>query len=194
MLDVSQYPVGKAITETGNILAGMKHTVAPAVLRFPSAATLCAFLATGTVPARPGRLETLGDPALTGMSRDELTTLIGRLAVKQAAENERRKYLQRGGHRRPTARAGIFQEKITDAERVLATILGLRKNCSWTVVAELFHVSRRTIGSARAQVGPLLEQDTCTITPASTRHLTATALLAAITHTEPRTDMPGSPC
>jgi hypothetical protein len=87
-------------------------------------------------------------------------------------------------------RAGIFHEKITDAERVLATILGLRKNCSWDAVAELFHVSRRTIGSARARVAPLLEQDRYRITPASTRYPSATALLAAIQRQQETPDTP----
>jgi hypothetical protein len=180
MLEVSQFPVGQAITETSKILAGRKHAIPPAVLRFPSAAALRAFLDTSTTPARPDRIAALGDPALTGMSREDLASLTGRLAAAQAAEAQARKYLQRGGHRQPTARAGIFHEKITDAERVLATILGMRKNCSWDAVAELFHVSRRTIGSARARVAPLLEQDGYRTTPASTRYPSAAALLAAI--------------
>ena len=36
----------------------------------------------------------------------------------------------------PGTRGGIFTEKITDAERVLAVILGLRKVCGWDVIAE----------------------------------------------------------
>jgi len=193
MLEVSPYPIGKAITETSQVLAEQKHTVAPAVLRFTSATALRAFLDTATTPARPRRLAALGDPVLTGMSREDLAKLTGRLAVKQAAEAERRKYRQRGGQRQPAARGGIFHEKITDAERVLATILGLRKNCSWDAVAELFQVSRRTIGSARARVGPLLEQDGYDITRAKTRYPTATALLAAVTREQETPDTPQSP-
>lgn len=188
MLGVSPYPIGKAITETASMLARHKHTVPPAVLRFTSAAALRAFLDAGTKPARPDRLAVLGDPVLTGMSREDLAKLTGRLSVKQAAEAERRKYQQRGGERHPAARTGIFYEKITDAERVLATILGLRKTCSWDVVADLFQVSRRTIGSARAWVCPLLEQDGYTITRANTRYPTATELLAAITTAEENPD------
>jgi hypothetical protein len=52
------------------------------------------------------------------------------------------------------------------------------------VVAELFQVSRRTIGSARARVCPLLEQDGYAITRAATRYPTASALLAAISGTD----------
>jgi hypothetical protein len=193
MLEVSQYPVGQAIAETGRILAARKHAVTPAVLRFSSTAALRAFLDTDSVPVRPGRLAALSDPALTGMSRHGLAALTRRLSARQAAATEGRKYLQRGGQRQPNARTGIFHEKITDAERVLATILGLRKNCSWEVVAEEFQVSRRTIGSARARVGPLLEQDGCTITRAATRYPSAAALLAAITGPQGTPDTPHSP-
>jgi hypothetical protein len=193
MLELSPYPIGRAITETSKVLAERRQTVAPAVLRFTSAAALRAFLDTNTMPARPNRLATLGDPMLTGMSREDLLTLITRLSVRQAAEAERRKYRQRGGERRPAARTGIFYEKITDAERVLATILGLRKICSWDVVAELFQVSRRTIGNARTRVHPLLEQDGYTPVRATTRYPSATALLAAVTRPEEIPDTPQSP-
>jgi murein DD-endopeptidase MepM/ murein hydrolase activator NlpD len=193
MLELSPYPIGRAITETSKVLAERRQTVAPAVLRFTSAAALRAFLDTSTMPERPNRLATLGDPMLTGMSREDLLTLITRLSVRQAAEAERRKYRQRGGERRPAARTGIFYEKITDAERVLATILGLRKICSWDVVAELFQVSRRTIGNARTRVHPLLEQDGYTPVRATTRYPSATALLAAVTRPEEIPDTPQSP-
>lgn len=159
--------------------------IAPAVLRFTSASALRDFLATGIPPARPDRLAALGDPALTGMSRQALADLIGRLSLRQAAEAERRKHQRRGGDRLPGTRGGIFTEKITDAERVLAVILGLRKVCTWQVISELFQVSRRTIGNATRWVRPLLEQDGCIITRSTTRYPTATAVLnAAARHTD----------
>jgi hypothetical protein len=99
------------------------------------------------MPARPGQLAVLGDPVLTGMSRDELAELTGRLAVRQAAEAERRKYRERCGERHPAARTGVFSEKITDAEHVLAAILGLRKNAAGTSQPRC----RPTVGSARPQ-------------------------------------------
>jgi transposase len=181
MLEINEYSIGKAITETGRLLAERKHAIVPTVLRFTAASALRDFLATGTPPARPDRLATLSDPALTGMSRQDLTELTERLSFRQAAEAERRNYQRRGRDRLPGTRGGIFTEKITDPERVLAVILGLRKVCTWSVVAELFQVSRRTIGNASAWVRPLLEQDGCTITRSATRYPTATALLTAIT-------------
>ncbi len=106
--------------------------------------------------------------------------LIKRLSRQQAARAERRKHRQRGGDRQPTARGGVFYEKITDAERVLAVVLGLRKVCSWDVVAELFEVSRRTIGNARMWVRPLLEQDGYVITRSTVRYSSTTELLESL--------------
>ncbi|MGV9866523.1 ISAzo13 family transposase, partial [Rhodococcus koreensis] len=128
--------------------------------------------------------EALSHPALTGMSRRQLGDLVERLAVRQAALVERRRYTQRGGERMPGGRGGIFLQKITDAERVLATVLHLRQLCTRAVLAELFHVSPRTIGNALLDVRPLLEQDGYTPAPAPTRYRTATALLAAIPQQE----------
>ncbi|MEU8269385.1 ISAzo13 family transposase [Sphaerisporangium sp. NPDC049002] len=178
MIEVNTYSIGMAIAETAKLLAEHKHTTNPTVLRFTSVAALRAFLDSDTMPARPNRLDALGDPALTGISRPELERLIKRLSKRQAAEAERRKHRQRGGDRQQTARGGVFNEKITDAERVLAVILGLRKVCSWDVVAELFQVSRRTIGNARAWVRPLLEQEGHLPDRAPTRYRSAADLLA----------------
>nr|EJI95825.1 hypothetical protein JVH1_6846 [Rhodococcus sp. JVH1] len=108
------------------------------------------------------------------MSRRQLGDLVERLAVRQAALVERRRYTQRGGERMPGGRGGIFRQKITDAERVLATVLHLRQLCTRAVLAELFQVSPRTIGNALLDVRPLLEQDgyTPVPVPAPTRYRT----------------------
>ena len=179
MLEVSTGPIAEAITETGKVLAERRHRIEPTVLRFTSAAALRDFLATDTVPSRPDRLATLGNPVLTGMSL-ALATLIERLATQQAAQAQRRNHRRRGGDRQSGARGGIFCEKITDAERVLAVILGLRKICTWEIVAELFEVSRRTIGNASAWVRPLLDQEQRTISRSATRYSSAAAVLAAV--------------
>ena len=150
-------------------------------------------VATDTVPSRPNRLETLGNPVLTGMSRLALAKLIERLATQQAAQAQRRNYRRRGGDRQGGARGGIFCEKITDAERVLAVILGLRKICTWEIVAELFEVSRRTIGNASAWVRPLLEQGQCTISCSATRYSSAAAVLAAAAGHESASGRPETP-
>ncbi|GAA3113087.1 hypothetical protein GCM10020001_113540 [Nonomuraea salmonea] len=187
MLEISQPSIGQAVTETGKLLAARKLSINPTVLRFTSAGALRDFLDSNTVPTRPNRLALLGDPALTGMSRPELAALIERLSLRQAAAAEQRKHRQRGGDRQAGARGGIFREKITDAERVLAVILGIRKVCTWEAVAELFQVSRRTIGNAKLWVRPLLEETGYAVTRSATRYSSADALLNAIT---PHDDIP----
>jgi len=118
---------------------------------------------------------------LTGMSRPKLHQMIERLSVPQAAQIERRRHQRRGGARLPGARGGVFRQKITDAERILATVLYQRGVCTRHVLAELFEVSPRTIGNALLEVRPLLEQDGHAATPATTRFSTAAALLASVT-------------
>jgi hypothetical protein len=193
MLEVSTGPIAEAITETGKVLAERRHRIEPTVLRFTSAAALRDFLATDTVPSRPDRLATLGSPVLTGMSRPALAKLIERLATQQAAQAQRRNHRRRGGDRQSRARGGIFCEKITDAERVLAVILGLRKICTWEIVAELFQVSRRTIGNASAWVRPLLDQEQRTISRSATRYSSAAAVLAAAAGHESVSARPETP-
>nr|WP_248963827.1 hypothetical protein [Sphaerisporangium perillae] len=68
--------------------------------------------------------------------------------------------------------------------------LGLRKVCSWDVVAELFQVSRRTSGNARMWVRPLLEQDGYAITRSATRYSSAAELPTAVTGIEGTSDTP----
>src|SRR3954451_18223769 len=99
----------------------------------------------------------------------------------QDARNERHRHRRRGGERLPGARGGVFTQKITDHERVLATVLYQRKLCTQDTLAELFEVSRRTIGDVVREVGPILAQHRFTPTPAGTRFGTAAQLLAALT-------------
>jgi hypothetical protein len=53
----------------------------------------------------------------------------------------------------------VFFEKITNAERVLITVLYQRQVCTRKVLAELFEITPTTIGIACRRVGPLLDQD-----------------------------------
>ena len=74
----------------------------------------------------------------------------------------------------------MFTQKITDAERVLAAVLYQRKLCTQDTLAELFEVSRRTIGDVVREVGPILTQDGFTPTPAATRFASPADLLGSI--------------
>jgi hypothetical protein len=78
----------------------------------------------------------------------------------------------------------VFTQKITDAERVLAAVLYQRKLCTQDTLAELFQVSRRTIGDVVREVGPLLTQDGFTPNPAAARFANAAQILAALAGAE----------
>ena len=71
-------------------------------------------------------------------------------------------------------------QKITDAERVLATVLHRRGLGTHDTLAELFEVSRRTIGGVLREVGSLLNQHGYVATPAATRFTTAAERLASL--------------
>ena len=134
----------------------------------------------GPEPTRPRLADRLSDPALTGMTRADLAALTERIVPVLAARAERHRHGHRGGERLPGARGGVFMQKITDAERVLSTVLHRRGRGTHDTLAELFEVSRRTIGGVLREVGPLLDQNGYASTPAATRFTTAAELLASL--------------
>ena len=193
LLEVTQAAIGPAIKETRQLLEEHRQTITPTVLRFTRAQDVVDYARTGTVTtdlARSRRYEQLANPALTGMPRVDLDRLVDGLSIRHAAVVERRRHQRRGGPRLPGTRGGVFRQKITDAERILATILHLRQVCTMQTLAELFDVSRRTIGNALAEVRPLLETDGFHLPPAPSRLRSATDLLTSIT---PQDDTPTDP-
>ena len=184
LLEVNPTSIGQAIAATRRLLEEHRHTVVPTVLRFTRAQEVVDYAHSGTVTidrARSRRYEQLTDPALTGMSRADLDRLVDGLAVGHAAVVERRRHQRRGGPRLPGTRGGVFRQRLTDAERILATILHLRQVCTQQVLAEVFDVSRGTIRNAVADVGPLLEDDGFHLPPAPSRLRSAADLLAFMT-------------
>ena len=97
------------------------------------------------------------------------------------ARGERHRHRRRDGETLPGARGGVFTQKITPDERILVTILYLRKLCSQDTLAELFTVSRRTIGNVIREVSPALTQDGYTPTPVRQRLPDAHAVIDAAT-------------
>ncbi len=98
LLGVTQSAIGPAIAETRELLEAHHHRVAPTTLRFSRRQEVEDYVRTGAVASgRPFLPVVLCDPALTGMSRDDLDNLVNRLSVRQAALVERRRYKQRGG-------------------------------------------------------------------------------------------------
>jgi Rhodopirellula transposase DDE domain len=192
LLEVTATCIGSLVKETREVLEDHRHSPGAAPVRFGTAADLLAFLDQRIRPARTGIIHTLSDPALTGMSRDELHKLTERLATRQAAQAERLTHQRRGGPRQPGARGGVFPQKISNSERVLLTVLYLRKLCTLDVLADaLGDVSRSAIGGVVRETRPLLEQDGCLPPQASVRYRTADELLAATSPTSTtRTDTP----
>lgn len=187
LLEVAQTSLGQAINETQPLLEDHGHTITPTTLHFTSAAALHEFLHTDAQPARTNMAQLLSHPALTGMTRNQLEQMTQRLSPHQAAHREKTRYQRRGHPRLPGTRGGVFRQKITDDERVLAAVLYQRQLCTLDVLADLFHVSRGCIGNAVRKIEPLLAQDGYTPTPATTRFRTAPDLLAFLTPTDPDT-------
>jgi hypothetical protein len=181
LLGVNANSIGQAIADTRALLTEHGRTIAPSTLRFANADALTAFASgSNPHPARPRLAQRLADPVLTGMPRADLAALTDRIVPVLAARAERHRHRQRGGERLPGARGGVFTQKITDAERVLATLLYRRGLGTHDTLAELFEVSRRTIGGVLRDVDPLLDQNGYVTTPAATRFTTAAALLASL--------------
>jgi transposase len=178
LLGVNANSIGQAIAETRQLLTEHARTIAPTTLRFITAAALREFVSRGQAePPRTRVSELLSDPALTGMTREELAALTERVGRVQDARTERHRHRRRGGERLPGARGGVFRQKITNDERVLATVLYLRKLCTQDTLADLFDVNRRTIGNVIREVGPILTQHGYTPTPTATRFPDAAAIL-----------------
>ena len=182
LLGINPNSIGQAIAETRQLLTEHGRAIPPSTLRFTSADQLTRF-ASGSedLPARSRLPDLLADPALTGMSRADLAAMTARVAQIQAARTERYRHRRRGGERLPGARGGVFTQKITDAEQVLATVLYQRNLCTQETLAELFHVSRRTIGNVVRELRPILAQDGNTAAPDGSRFDTPAALLASLT-------------
>ena len=98
----------------------------------------------------------LTDPRLTGMTREALHALLEQLIVPYAAAIEQqRRHRQRGGDRRLGTRAGVFRQKITDSDRILATVLYRRRVCGLNSLAETLGVCRSTLFNAINDVLPI---------------------------------------
>jgi Rhodopirellula transposase DDE domain len=192
LLEVTGTCIGDLVRQTREVLEDHGHNPGVASVRFGTSRDLLAFLDTDRSPARNRIIDALSSPVLTGMSRDELHNLTARLAARQAAQAERLTHQRRGGPRQRGTRGGVFPQKISNSERVLLTILYLRKLCTLDVLADtLGDVSRSAIGGVVRETQPLLQQDGCLPPPASVRYRTAAELLAAAsTPNATKTDAP----
>jgi transposase/predicted DNA-binding protein YlxM (UPF0122 family) len=181
LLEVTATCIGDTVKQTRQALEDHGHTVGTAGVRFATAHALLAFLETGTRPERAQLIDQLSDPALTGISRADLHQLTQQLASRQTAQAERLTYQRRGGSRQAGTRGGVFNQKISNSERVLLAVLDQRRLCTMEVLADLLDVSRSSIGNAIRETRPLLEQAGHTSTPAPSRYHSAAELLAPVT-------------
>jgi DNA-binding transcriptional regulator YdaS (Cro superfamily) len=184
LLGINPVTIAQAIKATRHLLDAQKISITPAIVRYFTTAQDLRTWASGTdpavdAPAAPAH-QALTDPALTGMSRDDLHTLLEELIVPYAAAVEARRHRQRGGDRRPGTRGGVFRQKITDGDRILATILYQRRVCTLETLAELFNVSRSTLWNAINDVLPILDAHRVTITTVKHQYSSAADLLASV--------------
>ena len=182
LLEVTDTCIASLVHETREVLEDHSHHPEFASMRFATAHDLLGFLDQDLRPARTAIVHTLSDSTLTSISRQELHQLTQRLTPRQAAHAERRTHQRRGGPRQPGTRGGVFSQKISNSERVLLTVLHLRRLCTLDVLADaLGDVCRSAVGNAVRETRPLLEQDGRIPPPAPIRYRTATELLAAAT-------------
>jgi hypothetical protein len=107
---------------------------------------------------RPTRLtrRSLQDPELTGMTRRQLSQLIASLTPVMEVQREQVLRTRRG-HERMVAPGAGAKAKLTSADRVLVTVLHLRKLATLDLLGQLFNTTAMTISRAAKDVRPLLE-------------------------------------
>jgi hypothetical protein len=181
LLEVTPTCIGELVKQTRPTLEDHDHHPGAAQVRFTTGQQLLAFLNDDQQPQRVRIIELLSDPALTGLSRNQLRRLTERLAAAQAAQTERLGHHRRGGPRQPRTRGGVFPQKISNSERVLLAVLYQRRLCTLDVLTDaLGDVSRSSIGNVVRETRPLLDQAGITIPTAPARYRSAAELLAAI--------------
>lgn len=114
---------------------------------------------------------TLHNPELTGMTHHQLVELIGALTPELELQREQTLRAIRG-HERLVAPGTGAKAKLTPADRILATVLHLRKLATVNLLGQLFNVSGVTISRANREVRPLLEAHGHHITPSTARFRT----------------------
>ncbi|WP_407289160.1 transposase family protein [Streptomyces sp. BP-8] len=98
------------------------------------------------------------------MPEPALNELVDQLDQRLAELREQGRLQQRGGERIRARGAGA-KDKLTTADRVLATVLYLRKLGTRDLLAQLFGVNGSTLTRAVRQVQPLLAEHGYTIPP-----------------------------
>jgi hypothetical protein len=126
-------------------------------------------------PAHPG-LAVLSDPALTGLSRQELDRLATTLALPWNAWQEALRYTRRGGpRRRPPGSGGHYRLDLP--ARIAITLIHQHLSLPIHVIGWLTGTTADTIGQVISTTRPLLDQQhTSPVTPTPARLRTAADL------------------
>ncbi|WP_374117446.1 hypothetical protein [Streptomyces sp. RKAG293] len=119
---------------------------------------------------RPTHLtrHSLQDPELTGMIRQQLSEVIDALIPEMELQREQVLRARRG-HERMVAHGAGAKAKLTSADRVLATVLHLRKLAPMDLLGQLFNTTAMTISRAPKDVRPLLEAHDVHLTASTSR-------------------------
>jgi hypothetical protein len=126
----------------------------------------------------------LRNPELTSMTEPMLDALVDQLSQELDELREHGRSRQRGGDRIRARGAGA-KDKLTIADRVLATVLYLRKLGTRDLITQLFGVNGSTITRAVQQVKPLLTKHGHTIPPSTARFRTPADVTAFVTSSSP---------
>jgi hypothetical protein len=116
------------------------------------------------------------------MSRRRLGALTRDLTVPLATRREHNRHHHRGRARRRAPGAGA-KDCLAPADRILATVLYLRKLGTQDLLAELFGVARSTLTRAVQEVQPLLAEHGHTISPSTARFRTPADVTAFLSST-----------
>jgi hypothetical protein len=119
----------------------------------------------------------LRDPELTGMTVAQLNALVSALTPTLAQRREQTRHERRGGERRRTRGAGA-KDKLSDADRILAAVLCLRKIGTHDLLAQLFGVTGSTLTRAVQAARSLLAEHDHAIHPSTVRFRTPTDVVA----------------
>ncbi|MFI5977808.1 ISAzo13 family transposase [Streptomyces sp. NPDC051452] len=132
-------------------------------------------------PSLPSGTECLRNPELTGMPEPALDELVEQLTTKLDELREQGRLQLRGGERIRARGAGA-KDRLTTAERVLATVLYLRKLGTRDLLAQLFGVNGSTLTRAIHQVQPLLAER---VPPSTARFRTPADVTAFLANSNP---------
>ncbi|MFI7235154.1 hypothetical protein [Streptomyces cyaneofuscatus] len=119
---------------------------------------------------RPSHLTryALQNPELTGMTRRQLSEVIDALTPEMEVQREQVLRARRG-HERLVAPGAGAKAKLASADRVLATVLHLRKLAPMHLLGRLFNTTAMTISRAAQDVRPLQEAHGVHLTPSTAR-------------------------